>query len=73
MKSATRHPQGGRQKSASQQASRRRKNRTDKTRSRIHLIIADVPTSRRREIAGLLAERHYWDMLHLTEIALSIH
>lgn len=49
------------------------KDRTGKTRSRADLIIAAMPTSRMREVAGLLVERLGWEVLYLTELALSLH
>ncbi|ABP50530.1 MULTISPECIES: PaREP1 family protein [Pyrobaculum] len=49
------------------------KDRTQKRRSRADMIIALMPTNRLREVASLLVEVFGWEVLYLTEIALSLH
>ncbi|WP_291766239.1 PaREP1 family protein [Caldivirga sp. UBA161] len=49
------------------------KDRVGVIRSRVDMVIALMPTVRMREVAGILMDKYGWEVLYLTDLALSIH
>lgn len=49
------------------------RDKTHKARSRADIIIALMPTTKMREVAGLLVGIYGWELVYLTDLALSLH